>query len=61
MRQWLQKQLRNLVKKNTMYFLAKEDLKANEVFASLESNFAWTLWELGAAEVNPEDLNIPKP
>ena len=35
--------------------------EANKVFASLESNFAWTLWDLGAAEVNPADLNIPKP
>ncbi len=35
--------------------------EANAVFAALESNFAWTLWELGAADVNPEDLNIPKP
>ena len=35
--------------------------EANEVFAALESNFAWTLWELGAADVNPADLNIPKP
>ena len=32
-----------------------------EVFAKLESLFAWTLWELGAAKVNPETLGIPKP
>jgi tripartite-type tricarboxylate transporter receptor subunit TctC len=34
---------------------------ANAVFAQLESKFAWKLWELGAADVNPADLNIPKP
>jgi tripartite-type tricarboxylate transporter receptor subunit TctC len=39
----------------------KRGPEANKVFAALESNFAWTLWELGAAEVNPADLNIPKP
>lgn len=39
----------------------KRGAEANAVFAALESNFAWTLWELGAADVNPEDLNIPKP
>ncbi len=35
--------------------------EANAKFAALESNFAWTLWDLGAADVNPADLNIPKP
>jgi putative tricarboxylic transport membrane protein len=39
----------------------KRGPEANKVFAQLESNFAWTLWELGAADVNPADLNIPKP
>ncbi|MBI9101813.1 MAG: tripartite tricarboxylate transporter substrate binding protein [Spirochaetales bacterium] len=39
----------------------KRGPEANEVFAALESNFAWTLWDLGAADVNPADLNIPKP
>lgn len=32
-----------------------------EIFNKLESLFAWTLWELGAAKVNPEELGIPKP
>jgi tripartite-type tricarboxylate transporter receptor subunit TctC len=36
-----------------------EESKA--IFNALESNFAWTLWELGAATVNPADLGIPKP
>ena len=35
--------------------------EANEIFSKLESNFAWTLWDLGAAKVNPEELGIPKP
>lgn len=35
--------------------------EANAIFDALEANFAWTLWELGAAKVNPADLGIPKP
>ena len=35
--------------------------EAKEIFNKLESNFAWTLWDLGAAKVNPEELGIPKP
>ncbi|HUZ18044.1 MAG TPA: tripartite tricarboxylate transporter substrate binding protein [Spirochaetia bacterium] len=34
---------------------------ANKVFAGLESNFSWTLWDLGAAKVSPDKLGIPKP
>ena len=34
---------------------------ANDIFDKLESNFAWTLWELGAAKVDPASLGIPKP
>ena len=34
---------------------------AQAEFASLESLFSWTLWDLEAAEVNPEDLGIPRP
>jgi tripartite-type tricarboxylate transporter receptor subunit TctC len=34
---------------------------ARDEFNKLESLFAWTLWELGAAKVNPEELGIPKP
>jgi tripartite-type tricarboxylate transporter receptor subunit TctC len=34
---------------------------AKEEFDKLESLFAWTLFELGAAKVNPETLKIPKP
>lgn len=35
--------------------------EASETFAKLESNFAWTLKELGATTVDPESLGIPKP
>jgi tripartite-type tricarboxylate transporter receptor subunit TctC len=35
--------------------------EAKMVFDALESNFAWTLWELGAATVDPATLGIPKP
>ncbi|WP_119166360.1 Bug family tripartite tricarboxylate transporter substrate binding protein [Algihabitans albus] len=34
---------------------------ASAEFAKLESNFAWTLKDLGATSVDPETLNIPKP
>ncbi|ALA16896.1 MULTISPECIES: tripartite tricarboxylate transporter substrate binding protein [unclassified Chelatococcus] len=34
---------------------------AREEFQRLESLFAWTLHELGAATVSPEKLGIPKP
>ncbi|MBM4338410.1 MAG: tripartite tricarboxylate transporter substrate binding protein [Deltaproteobacteria bacterium] len=34
---------------------------SRDEFDKLESLFAWTLWELGAAKVNPETLKIPKP
>ena len=39
----------------------KHGAEAAEVFAKLESLFAWTLWDLDAASVNPETLGIPKP
>lgn len=35
--------------------------EANKIFDNLESVFAWTLWELGAAKVDPAKLGIPKP
>jgi len=34
--------------------------EANEVFDKLESNFAWTLWDLGTATVDPSSLGIPR-
>ena len=35
--------------------------EASAVFATLESNFAWTLSELGVATVDPASLGIPRP
>jgi len=32
-----------------------------EIFNKLESLFAWTLWDLAAAKVDPATLGIPKP
>jgi len=34
---------------------------AQAVFNSLESQFTWKLWELGAAKFSPEKFGIPKP
>ena len=38
-------------------FVGKE---ANDIFDKLESVFSWTLWDLGAAKVNPSTLGIPR-
>ncbi|WP_245418527.1 Bug family tripartite tricarboxylate transporter substrate binding protein [Cohaesibacter intestini] len=35
--------------------------EANKKMTRLESLFSWTLWELGAAKVDPSTLGIPKP
>jgi len=45
------------------YYLlsGKTGAESKAVFDALQSNFAWTLWELKAAKVNPASLNIPKP
>jgi tripartite-type tricarboxylate transporter receptor subunit TctC len=34
--------------------------EANEIFAALESKFSWTLSDLGAAEVDPASIGIPR-
>ena len=48
-------------KENYYLLSGKTGEEARAEFAALESNFAWTLWELNAAKVNPETLGIPKP
>jgi hypothetical protein len=48
-------------KKNYYILSGKSGAEANKVFDSLESNFGWTLQELGAAKVDPASLGIPKP
>lgn len=35
--------------------------EASEIFSTLESNFAWTLHDLGATEINPDTLGIDRP
>lgn len=47
--------------KNNFYQLSgKSGEEASEQFADLESLFAWTLWDLGAASVDPATLDIPR-
>ena len=45
------------------YYLlsGKTGKEAKAEFDMLESLFGWTLWELGAAKVDPATLGIPKP
>jgi len=48
--------------KDNYYLLSgKTGAESKKVFDALESNFAWTLWELKAAKVDPASLGIPKP
>jgi len=48
---------------NANYYLlsGKTGAESKKVFDALQSNFAWTLWELKAAKVDPASLGIPKP
>ena len=48
-------------KENYYLLSGKTGADSKAVFDALESNFAWTLWELGAATVDPASLGIPKP
>ncbi|MBA3012603.1 MAG: tripartite tricarboxylate transporter substrate binding protein [Proteobacteria bacterium] len=48
-------------KENYYLLSGKTGAESKAVFDALESNFAWTLWELGAAKVDPATLGIPKP
>lgn len=48
-------------KENYYLLSGKAGAEASAEFAALESNFGWTLQELGAAKVNPSDLGIAKP
>ena len=53
--------VKNWAKENYYLLSGKTGAESKKVFDALESNFAWTLWELGAAKVNPAKLGIPKP
>jgi tripartite-type tricarboxylate transporter receptor subunit TctC len=47
--------------KNNFYILSgASGPAAGLVFDQLESNFAWTLQDLGSAKINPQSLGIPK-
>ena len=48
--------------KDNYYLLSgKTGAESKKVFDALQSNFAWTLWELKAAKVSPDKLGISKP
>jgi tripartite-type tricarboxylate transporter receptor subunit TctC len=53
--------MKNWADSNYYALSGKTGKEAKDEFNNLESLFAWTLWELGAAKVNPETLKIPKP
>jgi tripartite-type tricarboxylate transporter receptor subunit TctC len=53
--------MKNWADSNYYALSGKTGKEAKAEFNNLESLFAWTLWELGAAKVNPETLKIPKP
>ena len=48
-------------KENYYLLSGKTGAESKAVFTALESNFAWTLYELGAAKVSPDTLGIEKP
>jgi hypothetical protein len=53
--------VQNWAKENYYLLSGKTGAESKAVFDALESNFAWTLWELKAAKVDPASLSIPKP
>ena len=53
--------VKSWAKENYYLLSGKTGADSKAVFDALESNFAWTLWELGAATVDPATLGIPKP
>lgn len=53
--------VKSWAKENYYLLSGKTGAESKAVFSALESNFAWTLWELGAATVNPDKLGISKP
>jgi len=48
-------------KANNYDVSGKSGAEASATFSKLESTFAWTLWDLGAAKVDPATLGINKP
>ena len=47
-------------KKNYYVLSGATGAAAAKVFDDLERNFAWTLWDLGAAKLNPSELGITR-
>lgn len=48
-------------KANNYDVSGKSGAEASAIFQKLESTFAWTLWDLKAAKVDPSTLGIAKP
>lgn len=46
--------------KNLYSLSGAHGAQAKDIFSKLESNFSWTLWELGSAKVEPSQIGIPK-
>jgi len=53
--------VREWAEENYYVISGKTGEAAKEEFFRLESLFSWTLHELGAAEIDPAELGIPKP
>jgi len=53
--------VKSWAKKNYYLLSGKTGAESRKIFDALQSNFAWTLWELKAAKVDPASLNISKP
>jgi len=53
--------VKSWAKENYYLLSGKTGEESRKVFDALQSNFAWTLWELKAAKVDPASLGIPKP
>jgi len=53
--------VKSWAKANYYLLSGKTGAESRKIFDALQSNFAWTLWELKAAKVDPASLGIPKP
>ncbi|MDP4725671.1 MAG: tripartite tricarboxylate transporter substrate binding protein [Desulfobacterales bacterium] len=53
--------VKSWAKENYYLLSGKTGAESKAVFDALQSNFAWTLWDLKAATVDPASLGIPKP
>ena len=53
--------VKNWAKENYYLLSGATGEESRKIFSALQSNFAWTLHELGAAKVSPDTLGITKP